>query len=442
MTNHHSNIESLRTIKSNEQRLQSLDEYEREKQNKKRLIKESLNNENKTKHLKFDSDNEDDQPKEFVEKKIQLFDDNEILNVDEHFNQKPITKKRKTLQDLQARLTTTNDPRFQLSEQFLDDHQKTVDDDDDDDDNDNDNDNNNNDISIEEEKKKSLAILDQITNAKSSTSNFKSSISKPKTKMIRFDPSKTEHRIYELNSEIGTFGENLNISEDIKPKSILKQTTETIPIINSTRTYEFDESKLKSMFNKTSNVTNASNEKGGFQFQFFNNNESVTLPTPKIFSLPKPISNGKSKMFLNKIDDTSSDEDDNKKQSLSEDTETKNQATNETFFFFDIDNRLQDGLESFVRTEDLNELERTWPTKRKEIGEIKMFFPSEAGLPSGMGGRRPGAARSTGPATKWDYMKTFYYDPVKWDFVKSVGFFAIAVYMIRDFASNDLLPMD
>jgi hypothetical protein len=29
-----------------------------------------------------------------------------------------------------------------------------------------------------------------------------------------------------------------------------------------------------------------------------------------------------------------------------------------------------DGLESFVRTEDLNELERTWPTKRKEIGEV------------------------------------------------------------------------
>jgi hypothetical protein len=32
-----------------------------------------------------------------------------------------------------------------------------------------------------------------------------------------------------------------------------------------------------------------------------------------------------------------------------------------------------DGLESFVRTEDLNELERTWPTKRKEIGEVEKF---------------------------------------------------------------------
>ena len=61
-----------------------------------------------------------------------------------------------------------------------------------------------------------------------------------------------------------------------------------------------------------------------------------------------------------------------------------------TFFFFDIDDRLKgkfnsinpnqvynfpdlEGLESFVRTEDLNELERTWPTKRKEIGEVCNF---------------------------------------------------------------------
>jgi hypothetical protein len=30
----------------------------------------------------------------------------------------------------------------------------------------------------------------------------------------------------------------------------------------------------------------------------------------------------------------------------------------------------EDGLENFVRTEDLTELERTWPTRRKEIGEV------------------------------------------------------------------------
>ncbi len=33
-----------------------------------------------------------------------------------------------------------------------------------------------------------------------------------------------------------------------------------------------------------------------------------------------------------------------------------------------------DGLENFVRTEDLNELERTWPIKRKEIGEVIKNF--------------------------------------------------------------------
>ena len=43
-----------------------------------------------------------------------------------------------------------------------------------------------------------------------------------------------------------------------------------------------------------------------------------------------------------------------------------------------------------------------------------MFMPSEASLPSGMGGRRPGATRPSAPPSKWDYVKTFYYDPVKW----------------------------
>ena len=102
-------------------------------------------------HMKFDSDEEDNQPKKFVQKKIQLFDDNEVLNVEEHFTEKKVPKKRAKLQDLQARLTTTNDPRFQFSEQFLDDEEGGGEEE----------------ISLEEEKKKSLAILDQITSAKS-----------------------------------------------------------------------------------------------------------------------------------------------------------------------------------------------------------------------------------------------------------------------------------
>jgi len=58
--------------------------------------------------------------KNLLKKKIQLFDDNDVLNIEEHFNEKQIPKKRKKLKDLQARLITTNDPRFQISEQFLD----------------------------------------------------------------------------------------------------------------------------------------------------------------------------------------------------------------------------------------------------------------------------------------------------------------------------------
>ncbi|CAF5105322.1 unnamed protein product, partial [Rotaria socialis] len=54
-----------------------------------------------------------------------------------------------------------------------------------------------------------------------------------------------------------------NTSQEIQPKSILKQTKET-PAVASIRTYDFDESKLKTLFNKASNVTNTSNGNGGF----------------------------------------------------------------------------------------------------------------------------------------------------------------------------------
>jgi len=52
---------------------------------------------------------------------------------------------------------------------------------------------------------------------------------------------------------------------------------------------------------------------------------------------------------------------------------------------------------------------------------------------------RPGGRTSP---SKWDFVKSFYYDPTKWNFVKSAGFFIIAVYVIRDLASNDMIPME
>lgn len=175
-----------RSIKSNEQRLKSLEDYEREKQEKKRLIKESST---KKTHVKFDSDEDDHPPKKFEKKKIQLFDDQEPLNVEEHFNENDLPKKKRKLQNLQARLTTTNDPRFQFSEQFLDEE-----------------------ISLEEEKKKSLAILDQMTSVKPVGI-------KPKPKMVRFDPSKIEHRIYEVEKEMKfNDDDQVQSTDEIKPK--------------------------------------------------------------------------------------------------------------------------------------------------------------------------------------------------------------------------------
>ncbi|CAF4505637.1 unnamed protein product, partial [Rotaria magnacalcarata] len=81
--------------------------------------KDSLNNETKIKHYTFDSDNddEDNQPKPFVRKQIQLVDNQVEVNVEENFNDKKNSKKRKKSQDRQAHLTTTNDPKVQKSEQ-------------------------------------------------------------------------------------------------------------------------------------------------------------------------------------------------------------------------------------------------------------------------------------------------------------------------------------
>ena len=66
-----------------------------------------------------------------------------------------------------------------------------------------------------------------------------------------------------------------------------------------------------------------------------------------------------------------------------------------------------------------------------------MFMSSEGSS----AGRRTGATRAN-TSSKWDYVKTFYYNQAKWDVVKSVAFFGIAVYLIRDLAGNDLLPME
>lgn len=174
---------SSRSIKSNEQRLKSLEEFEREKQERKRLIKE---NSTKTSHVKFDSDDDEQPAKKFEEKKLQLFDDQELTNVDEHFHENDQPKKKGKLKNLQARLTNTNDPRFQFSEQFLDEE-----------------------ISFEEEKKKSLAILDQITSAKPPPV-------KSKPKMVRFDPTKSEHRIYEMETYVISNGDQVQHTEEVK----------------------------------------------------------------------------------------------------------------------------------------------------------------------------------------------------------------------------------
>jgi len=76
-------------------------------------------------------------------------------------------------------------------------------------------------------------------------------------------------------------------------------------------------------------------------------------------------SNRKSKMSSHKL----SNDDEDKNDDDSDEMDINGHIEYKTFFFFDIDDRLQEGLDNFVRTEDLNELQKAWPTKRKQIGE-------------------------------------------------------------------------
>ncbi len=74
----------------------------------------------------------------------------------------------------------------------------------------------------------------------------------------------------------------------------------------------------------------------------------------EVFSVPKPTTNGKSKVFINKPDDSLSDEDDHEQPSIPEQWVrlgnwhflkifiwNRIEIKNETFFFFDIDDRLK-----------------------------------------------------------------------------------------------------
>jgi len=342
-------LKAIYSAKSNEQRLKSLNQYDEERKQRKRLIKDSLNKSDAKKHVKFDSDDDDDvKGKEFVEKKLQLFDNDDGVNIDEHFNPSQATKTKRKLKSLQSKVSNTTDPRFQLSEQFLDEKVREEEEKEEEEEE-------KGEISFEEEKKKSLAILDQITNAKTSASSTIKS--KSKSKMIRFDPSKTEHRIYELESEVP-----INGNHSSPTKETTKETS--MPVVDATRVYEFDKTKLKSIFDKTTKPVETSIDSTQFQFQFFHTDP--TPSTPSTFSTEKSISNGKAKTLTANLNDSSSEDEEEKTTSNNGVEET---VENRTFFFFDIDHRLKDGLETFVRTDDLNELERNWPTKRKEIGE-------------------------------------------------------------------------
>lgn len=112
---------------------------------------------------------------------------------------------------------------------------------------------------------------------------------------------------------------------------------------DTTRVYELDKSKLKSIFDKAAKPVETPAESTKFQFQFFH-----TEPTPT----QKPLANGTTKKLTVNIHDSSSEDEEDK--SSPTEVEADEPIGNPTFFFFDIDNRLKGthDLGRFLTTAD------------------------------------------------------------------------------------------
>ena len=99
---------------------------------------------------------------------------------------------------------------------------------------------------------------------------------------------------------------------------------------DTTRVYELDKSKLKSIFDKAAKPVETPAESAKFQFQFFH-----TDPTPT----PTPLANGKATKLTVNIHDSSSEDEEDK--SSPTEVEAEKPLGPQTFFFFDIDRRLK-----------------------------------------------------------------------------------------------------
>jgi hypothetical protein len=290
-------------------------------------------------------------------KSATLFSDDDDENNDNLLNNEKIDfksnlneEKASKLLDLKTKYA--NDSRFKIDERFIesDDDQQVIESNE-----------------IDDEKEKSFRILEEIT-GKIIRREFgvkKTKLDNDKTqnepRMVRYDPTKEEHRVFEASKE------TLNNEKVVKIDSNETNTNSEEPqksLVDETKFYEVHED-IKSRI--------CSNEVFKFKFGGDDEKELKETKTQNDSTQITRTLARKPLDFLNKdlnVNDSSSEDDyDDEQQHREEINEDENRTIEESHNFLPLlsDTRIKEALEYFIRPKKLHELREEWKNQREKL---------------------------------------------------------------------------
>ncbi|XP_073700698.1 nucleolar protein 8 [Garra rufa] len=425
-------VDAQKQQQDNQKRLAALKQRQKETEQQKKLIQGALSKvdagkENKSKHIVFDSDEEEDettsrpeaqrtnvkkslfegdsgsdedqQMSMSIEKKnnkpggSKLFDseDEDDDPEDDRFQIKPQFegKAGQKLMQLQARFGT--DSRFQVDSRFLESDEEAEDQDavapekDEDE-------------QLLEEKKKSLDILQSILKTNIQPQNTRKGKMFKDVSSLHYDPTQEEHVTFETKTEepkkeskaekrkkhieaekLPEVSKDIYFDVSVDFKEVFgttKENEEEKETVFWDKEAEETEDIIKPMeVSFTSNVEAKEDTSGGFKFSFFGE-DTVAETTNKTDEYN--IETLKGAKFSWQVDprfqDSSSDEegvdeDEEDQTASSKITEEPTTSKKVFFFFFQDDERLKDGPGMFCRSVKLQDQRETWEEKRTVLKE-------------------------------------------------------------------------
>ncbi|XP_050950145.1 nucleolar protein 8 [Labeo rohita] len=423
-------VDAQKQQQDNQKRLAALEQRQKETEQQKKLIQGALSKVdagkvNKSKHIVFDSDEEEDETtsrpaekpgnlkKSLFEDDSGSDEDQETSTSKEKKNNKPAGTKLFDSEDedegaendrfqikpqfegkagqklmaLQARFGT--DSRFQVDSRFLES---------DDEDQDAADPEKNVDEQLLEEKKKSLDILQSILNINVQPQNTRKGKMFKDVSSLHYDPTQEEHATFETKTEepkkeskaakrkkrieaekLPEVSKDIyfDVSVDLKEVfGMSKDNQEENETVFWDKEAEETEDIIKPMeISFSSNVEAKEDTSGGFKFSFFG--EDAATETTNKTDVYK-IETLKGAKFSWQVDprfqDSSSDEEE--VDEVEEDQSASSKITEEPttskkmfFFFFQGDERLKEGPGMFCRSVKLQDQREAWEEKRTSLRE-------------------------------------------------------------------------